>query len=289
MVQECSGSAENLTTRLVSRIAKEYKQPSLLLLGAAEQEEDNVESERGGSERVLGKRQVPYDMQSGRRVTQRSCDEEVRIQHQELQKLSTAPLHVLQPNRTEPPKLRLRIIMPGERPAKRNVLQTFTSSVSDRWFTPPWFMVEVRKVLRDISLDPASEESANRTVQATTFYTAQDNGLVLPWHGEGVYLNPPFGKNALGLSIQGLFVRKAYKEYRLGNAKELVLLVKGALGYKWFSSLLRSKPICLLYERLQFTDGSTMEACKANPLAYIGPNPLKFQRVFSKFGKCLNC
>lgn len=150
----------------------------------------------------------------------------------------------------------------------------------------------VRKVLPEVSLDPASEEAANICVKANQFYDASMNGLVLPWKGAGVYVNPPFGKTALGRSMQGSFVRKAYKEYNIGNAGEVLLLIKGALGYRWFSELLKTKSICLLYERIEFVDGDTLLPCKQNPhgsaVLYIGKNTKRFAQVFSKFGKCLN-
>lgn len=50
-------------------------------------------------------------------------------------------------------------------------------------------------MLGGIDLDPASSALANRTVEATTYYTINDDGLDQPWSGR-VWLNPPYGRLA---------------------------------------------------------------------------------------------
>src|SRR6202035_1782424 len=92
---------------------------------------------------------------------------------------------------------------------------------SNEWYTPSKYIEAARRVMGSIDLDPASCELANRTVQATRYYSEQDNGLLHSWHGN-VWLNPPFGKvqNKSGIRI---FVDMLVEEYRQGNVSQAVL------------------------------------------------------------------
>ncbi len=49
------------------------------------------------------------------------------------------------------------------------------------WYTPDGFVEAARDVLGEIELDPASSEAAQRTVNATVYYTKQDDGLAHDW------------------------------------------------------------------------------------------------------------
>lgn len=55
------------------------------------------------------------------------------------------------------------------------------------WLTPPWILRE----LGEFDLDPCFSEPRPWPT-ANLHYTAQDNGLIKPWHGR-VWLNPPYG------------------------------------------------------------------------------------------------
>lgn len=63
-------------------------------------------------------------------------------------------------------------------------------------YTPPWVISIVRELLGGIDLDPCSCELANGVVNAETYYTAEMDGLSLPWYGL-VFVNPPGGKAKL--------------------------------------------------------------------------------------------
>jgi hypothetical protein len=60
------------------------------------------------------------------------------------------------------------------------------------WYTPPEILNSVYEVLSTITLDPCSPVIP--TVEAQTYYTVEDNGLVLPWFGN-VFMNPPYGRD----------------------------------------------------------------------------------------------
>src|SRR5690348_6054415 len=93
------------------------------------------------------------------------------------------------------------------------------SSKTAEWFTPGHYIEAAREVLGDIDLDPASCELANRTVRATRFFDAAQDGLRQQWHGR-IFMNPPYRRDG----IQGRFVAKLITEYRDGRCTEAIIL-----------------------------------------------------------------
>jgi len=66
------------------------------------------------------------------------------------------------------------------------------SNKTAEWYTPDSIVRDVERVFGGrIYLDPCSCAEAQRVVKARTFYTADVNGLMEPWHGPTVYVNPP--------------------------------------------------------------------------------------------------
>lgn len=64
---------------------------------------------------------------------------------------------------------------------------------TDSHYTPKIYLDAVREVLGGVDLDPASSETANETVQATNYFTEEQNGLAQRWSGN-VFCNPPGGR-----------------------------------------------------------------------------------------------
>lgn len=81
------------------------------------------------------------------------------------------------------------------------------SSRSNEWYTPADIIDRVRKVLGDITLDPASCAAANEIVRASRYLTKDEDGLRHDWSGASIYLNPPGGKTG-NMSNVGLWWRK---------------------------------------------------------------------------------
>src|SRR5579859_6267283 len=117
---------------------------------------------------------------------------------------------------------------------------------SNEWYTPARYIEAARRVMGSIDLDPASCELANRTVKATRFYTAKENGLAQEWEGN-VWLNPPYGRinlNGGSKSWQVLFTEKLEREYRDGNVKQAILLTVGlSCLNEWFEPFW-NYPLC---------------------------------------------
>lgn len=156
------------------------------------------------------------------------------------------------------------------------------------YYTPQWVIDAAREVMGGIDLDPASCEAANTWIMANRYYTIDQDGLSLPWYGR-VWLNPPYSFTN-GKSNQDAWSYRLATEYRSGAVSEGMLLVKAALGYKWFEGLWDSWPVCFVRERLSFVmpngsdDGQSKQG---TAIFYMGTNLQGFVSAFAKFGRII--
>lgn len=159
------------------------------------------------------------------------------------------------------------------------------NSGNNEWYTPPEYIEAVRAVMGGIDLDPASSEVANRTVGASIFYTAEDNGLFYPWSGR-VWMNPPYASNLIGA-----FCDKLAGHVVHGDITEACVLVNNATETGWFNALLDvAACVCFIRSRVRFidADGNPSGApLQGQALLYIGQNVAAFARAFSRFGVVL--
>jgi DNA N-6-adenine-methyltransferase (Dam) len=160
---------------------------------------------------------------------------------------------------------------------------------SNEWYTPSKYVEAARAVMGSIDLDPASCELANRTVKATRFYSAKENGLAQEWSGN-VWLNPPYGRTN-DQSNMGTFTRRLVTEYRERRIKQAILLTSSKTSNSWFY-LLWEYPICFTDHNIYF-DGAVRNPNTYNGkyghihgtcLTYLGPHEQKFIDIFSQFG-----
>lgn len=156
------------------------------------------------------------------------------------------------------------------------------------YYTPQWVIDAARVVMGGIDLDPASCEAANTWIMANRYYTADQDGLSLPWYGR-IWLNPPYSFTN-GKSNQDAWSYRLVTEYRSGTVSEGMLLVKAALGYKWFEGLWDNWPVCFVRERLSFVmpngsdDGQSKQG---TAIFYMGTNLREFISAFAKFGRII--
>src|SRR5690606_2829141 len=87
-------------------------------------------------------------------------------------------------------------------------------SGDNEWYTPAKYVEMARTVMGRIDVDPASNDHAQQTVKAATYYTAETNGLNKEWHGT-VWMNPPYSHP----EIQH-FTDKVLAELAAGNVTE---------------------------------------------------------------------
>lgn len=157
---------------------------------------------------------------------------------------------------------------------------TFNSG-NNEWYTPEKYIEMARAVLGEIELDPASSETANKTVKADCFYTEQDDGLSKPWYGK-VWMNPPYGTDLIGK-----FTEKFADEYMAGSITEGIVLVNNATETAWFSYLVEAAAAVVFpHGRIRYYS-PTKESnapLQGQAFIYFGLNPEKFLDVFGGVG-----
>lgn len=173
------------------------------------------------------------------------------------------------------------------------VVQEAAEKDSDQWYTPNTseqpVLDLVTQVLREIGLDPTSDEK--KRVPALHYFTKDDDCLTRSWEGLGaVFMNPPFSK-------PHLFLAKLAAEFELGHIPEAIALVKiGCRSNQKTGELIRNHAAATCdwgarkgVSRIKFIDPATGKPSSGSAdfdccLVYFGPNPDKFEQVFSPWG-----
>lgn len=151
---------------------------------------------------------------------------------------------------------------------------------SPKRYPPPEVIALARQVMGAIDLDPVSDPIAQQWVQATTYYTDDQDGLSHPWFGR-VWLYPPTTGKA------GKWIKKAIAEYEAGHITEAIALVKLSPDSKWFQSLLQQFPVCFPEQPLQFRDeqgNPQAKSQRSNAFFYLGQNLEQFRQSFHALG-----
>lgn len=166
----------------------------------------------------------------------------------------------------------------------RNVLGDPDSSVE--YYTPPLYIDMVRQVLGTIDLDPASNKVAQSWIQATSYYTKENDGLTQPWSGN-LYINPPYGSPEVRLMAQQFF-EKAIAEYQAENITSAILLLNRTEA-GWYKDLQRQlSAICEVVKRINFIDQDGIPQSSPryySDFLYLGKDPDKFKEVFNSIGE----
>lgn len=153
---------------------------------------------------------------------------------------------------------------------------------NNEWYTPDYVLDNVREVLGTIDLDPATSHTAQDRVQATNFYTEENNGLNFPWMGQ-VWCNPPYSA-----ALIKKFTAKFASEYSNGNMKEGIILTNSGTDTLWNVPLSAGVQAYTL-GRISFIQPDGTEKGKGGRgqcFTYFGKNPGKFIEVFTKDNFC---
>ena len=146
----------------------------------------------------------------------------------------------------------------------------------NEWYTPAAYLDAARAVMGGIDCDPASSAEANQLVRATTYYTAEQDGLTRPWQGR-VWLNPPY---ALALITQ--FCNKLAESVETGAVSEAIVLTNNATETIWGQGLLAlAAAVCFLKGRIRFINAAGEQPAGAplqgQMLTYVGRDVEKFR------------
>lgn len=156
------------------------------------------------------------------------------------------------------------------------------NSGENEWYTPPQYIVAAREVMGEIDLDPASSEAAQKQVQATTFYSKDDDGLQQEWRGR-VWMNPPYSGD-----LVGKFTEKLADAFDANEVTTAIVLVNNATESKWFQRLASSaSAICFPKGRIKYLDSTGTPAnspLQGQAILYFGGDVSAFAEVFQQFG-----
>jgi phage N-6-adenine-methyltransferase len=158
-------------------------------------------------------------------------------------------------------------------------------SGQNEWYTPQYIVERARAVMGAIDLDPASNPEANETVQAATYYTAEDDGLEHEWLGR-VWLNPPYSRD-----LMPRFVAKLIEEYKAGRTTSAILVSHNNTETDWFQSLAgASAAICFPDTRIKFYRGEHVAApVNGQVFFYLGRETSAFIDHFRPLGVVVAC
>ncbi len=158
-------------------------------------------------------------------------------------------------------------------------------------YTPVRYVDAAREAMGGrIDLDPASSAIANATVQATRYFTREDDGLTRPWGAAEqpttVFLNPPYS-DYRGQAAD--WADKLALEYDSGHVGQAVMLVNASTLYQAaLQRLVWRAALCFPNHRIRFIDAETGLPQDKPPqpsvFLYLGRHRDAFHRCFNQFG-----
>ena len=154
------------------------------------------------------------------------------------------------------------------------------NSGENEWYTPPEYIEAARAVMGSIDLDPATSDIANKTVQASHYYTVEMNGLEKPWFGN-IWMNPPYSSDKIGAFIDKLVIERP-------NYDSAIVLVNNATETAWFTKMIGiASAVCFPHGRIKFIDTqgkSSGAPLQGQAVLYIGNSVDRFCDEFAEFG-----
>lgn len=160
------------------------------------------------------------------------------------------------------------------------------------YITPESLLIPVREFFGgQIPLDPAT--LPNNPTKALRFFIPEDDGLVQSWRGEGVFLNPPYGKN----------MKNWCRKIALESSPEppaipvtIIALLPGGSRTEtkyWQDHVFNPhlNVVCYVRKRVAFLRPSTGEPAKGNTfgsgLYGFNVSTKRFLQCFGHLGACM--
>lgn len=155
------------------------------------------------------------------------------------------------------------------------------NSGNNEWYTPGEYIEAARDVLKEIDLDPASSEAAQKTVKAAKFFTPEDDGLTQDWFGK-VWLNPPYAQPLITN-----FIEKLVGEWQEARISAAILLTHNYTDTKFFHHAASAcTAICFTRGRITFADtkGNRCSPTQGQAFFYFGADAEGFAARFGEIG-----
>lgn len=156
-------------------------------------------------------------------------------------------------------------------------------------YTPRWIAKRVRATfLHDITLDPASCLEANRVVRAERYYTADIDGLSVPWGTprleEYVYVNPPYGR-----AFNANWAKKIQAEWQRGCITQMAALTHDSTGAAWYEPYLHHWRVTVKGRVADFwgPDDQGYTPRFNSTLVFYGTNPISLYQQWHDIGYIL--
>lgn len=151
------------------------------------------------------------------------------------------------------------------------------NSGDNEWYTPSEYIEAAREVMGSIDLDPASNDFANQTVKAATYYTAETNGLNKEWYGN-IWLNPPYSST---------LIKQFAEKLSKSNFEQAVILVNNATETGWFLQMIKkASAVVFPTGRIRFEKADRVgnAPLQGQAFIYCGQNSEYFLEVFEQYG-----
>ena len=151
------------------------------------------------------------------------------------------------------------------------------NSHDDEWYTPEKYIESARKVMGSIDLDPASNDFANETVKAETYFDESVNGLEQEWFGN-IWLNPPYSS---------VLIQRFAEKVAESTFEQAVILVNNATETGWFLTLIeQASAVVFTTGRIKYRkrDGEKGTPLQGQAFIYIGDSPETFLEEFREYG-----
>ena len=172
------------------------------------------------------------------------------------------------------------------RNTQKNHVHVTKNTGNNEWYTPRGIVIAAKTAMGSIDCDPASSAIANRVVQATRYFTKEQDGLTQQWHGN-VWLNPPYAQPLIAQ-----FAKEVVIKCWAGEFQQACILVNNASETRWFQDLLCvASGICLPRGRIRCVspDGHKQGApLQGQAILYIGDNLQRFADAFANLGAILS-
>lgn len=155
------------------------------------------------------------------------------------------------------------------------------NSGQQEWYTPPAIIEAARRTMGGIDLDPASNVQAQEWIQAGSYYTRDDDGLLLSWGGK-VWLNPPYE----GKLIRA-FVDKLLSER---GVEQAITLTNNATETAWGQRLLSlAGAVCFPAKRIRYLSptGEKNTGLQGQMICGFNVDRVRFKQEFEEFGYVL--